>query len=137
RVLVVTLRANRYKNSKITEQTGVPLCTEQNIYKKAKERGYNQPKSKVVHNYQVEDGKSNSRPPVLDEIKREVEEQVVRGRAGREKSFFNLMTKECQWKLLYICRILKASGFNKTKPTYDPGLTIKMKTTCLQFCLVH
>ncbi|KAI5805603.1 hypothetical protein DFH27DRAFT_480308 [Peziza echinospora] len=90
RAVAVACKAIKMKNSEITILTGMPERTIQSVYKKARKRGFDPSMSKVVLDAYVIDAPRSGRPPISDDIKKQVESKVQRDCYGRKKSCWQI-----------------------------------------------
>ena len=144
RALVVTLMSPFVGKStaEISALTGIPPRTIRTIYRRACERGYDPNASIVKLPVEVlEDAPRSGRPRKQEAVKEEVLQKVQRDRYGREKTCADLAGDlgllGHEVSAVTVWRILKAAGYNKTKPTRKPGLTPKMRQERLEWCLAH
>jgi transposase len=144
RALIVTLKAPCAGKStaEISAITGISTRTINSIYARAIERGF-EPNSVplVIRDEWLQDASRSGRPTKKTEIKEEVISKVRRDRYGREKTCTDiageLTSSGFNVSSITVWRVLREAGFRKTKPTRKPGLTKKMKTERLDWCLAY
>jgi hypothetical protein len=113
------------------------------IYARAIDRGFDPNlRPLVIRDEQLRDAPRSGRPTKqTEEAKNEVIRKVRRDRYGREKSCADiageLSSEGYDLSAITVWRILKKAGFRKTKPTRKPGLTKKMKSERLAWCIAH
>jgi transposase len=130
RALVVTLKASAGKTTnEIIEITGLPKATINNIYARAIKRGFDPNERPIrLRDAFLADSPRSGRPTKQIEVSNEKIISKVRvDRYGRERSCADLagaLSKEgINIPSTTVWRILRQSGFRKTKPTRKPGLT--------------
>ncbi|KAI1678360.1 Tc1 [Pyrenophora tritici-repentis] len=144
RALIVTLKSpfGGKSTSHISDITGIPPRTINAIYARACQRGFepNAPTIKLLPEY-LEEAPRTGRPRKQEAIQEAAIERVRRDRYGREKSCADiagdLSLHGHNVSSTTVWRVLKAAGYNKTKPTRKPGLTKKMRQERLNWCLAH
>jgi transposase len=123
----------------ISDWTGIPTETVKTIYKRAIERGFDpsQRPFTLIDAY-VADASRSGRPrkhtPELETI---VLAKVRRHRYGREKTCAEIASELLDISATTVWRVLRGAGLKKTKPTRKPGLTDRMRTDRLNWCLKH
>ncbi|KAI1512890.1 Tc1 [Pyrenophora tritici-repentis] len=144
RALIVTLKSpfGGKSTAQISAITGISPRTIDSIYGRACQRGFepNSPTIKLLPEY-LEDAPRAGRPHKQEAIHNATLSQVCRDRYGREKSCADiagdLSVHGYNISSTTVWRVLKAAGYNKTKPTRKPGLTKKMRQERLEWCLAH
>jgi hypothetical protein len=123
----------------ISDWTGIPTETVKTIYNRAIERGFDPSKRPftLVDAY-VADATRSGRPkkqtPALETA---VVAKVWRDRYGREKTCADIPSELLDISATTVWRVLRNAGRKKTKPTRKPGLTDRMRTDRLNWCLEH
>lgn len=143
RALIVTLKSPFCGKStgQISAITGISPRTIDAIYGRACQRGFkpNGPTIKLFPKY-LEDAPRIG-PPKQEAIREAAIQKVRRDRYGREKSCADkagdLSLQDHDVSSTTVWRVLKAAGYNKTKPARKLGLTKNMRQERLNWCLVH
>ncbi|KAI1683962.1 HTH-Tnp-Tc3-2 domain containing protein [Pyrenophora tritici-repentis] len=95
---------------------------------------------KILPEY-LEDAPRTGRPRKQEAIQEAALEKVRRDRYRREKSCADiagdLSLHGYDVSSITVWRVLKAAGYNKTKPTRKPRLTKKMRQERLDWCLAY
>ncbi len=145
RALVVSLRSpfGGKTSAQISDQTGISVRQVNRIYARAIERGF-EPNHQpfILKSEWLEDAPRSGRPlKQTPEVTEKIVSQVRSDRYGREKTAADLAgalsLEGIDISATIVLRILKATGFKKTKPTRKPGLTKRMKDKRLQWYLAH
>ncbi|USP76585.1 Transposase [Curvularia clavata] len=144
RALIVTLKSpfGGKSTAYIAAVTGISPRTIDSIYGRACQRGFepNAPTIKLLPEY-LEDAPRTGRPRKQEAVHEATLKKVRRDRYGREKSCADiagdLSAQGYNVSSSTIWRVLRAAGYNKTKPTRKPGLTQKMRQERLEWCLAH
>jgi transposase len=144
RALVVALKSpfGGKSTTQISEITGISPRTIDAIYGRACQRGFepNARLIKLLPEY-LEDAPRAGRPRKQEAVTGATIEKVRRDRYGREKSCADiagdLSAHGFDVSSTTVWRVLRAAGYNKTKPTRKPGLTKKMRQERLDWCLTH
>ena len=128
-----------YSNADIESIMGMQPQTLNALLRKAISRGLNPKESKKILDYHIEDGKHSDQP--TKQTKETITDilSMVRGdHYAREKTCTQIIA-DLRNKLsnITVWRVLKAAGFQKTKPTRKPSLIPKMKKAQLKFALDH
>lgn len=143
RASVLALKAADKTTAEVAYLTGLSQRQVQRILARAIARGFDpQLRPLTINDTFVEDAPKSGRPKKQTTELHDVVQLKVRGdRYGRERSCADLagdlrdlgyeVSKNTVW------RILRASGFRKTKPTRKPGLTTRMKEERLDWCKSH
>jgi transposase len=138
RAQALTLKLVGFSNAEIESITGIKTSALNSLHRKAIARGFNPSESKKILDVHVEDGARSGRPKKqTEELVTEVLSKVRRDRYAREKTCAQIATEVGGVSDTTVWRILRASGFRKTKPTRKPALTEVMKKARLQFGLDH
>ena len=126
-----------YSGPDIEAKIGVKRAAQFYIKKKAYVRGFRPEQDPRILDFYVQDGTRSGRPK---EISLEIEQRLINNvqldRAGREKSS-KYLAYECEISRLSALRILYKYDLTNVKPTRKPGLSHKIRTVRLIFCLVH
>ena len=137
RAQCLTLQTLGLSKTEINRLCSIPPRSQDNLWRKAKSRGFNSTISTFVLESYLEDSTRSGR---LKEIGIEVEDAVLANvradKAGREKSS-EVLTYKAGISLSSALRILKKHGLRAVKLTRKPGLTKIQKAARLQFCLNH
>lgn len=138
RTQALTLKLVGFSNAEIESITGIQPRTVNAIYNKAITRGLNPAESKTIYDKHVEDGKRSGRPKKqTEELVQDILSKVRRDRYAREKTCAQIALEIGGVSAITVWRILRASGYRKTKPTRKPGLTKEMRAARYQFALAH
>jgi transposase len=118
------------------EYTGIPKETLRDIKKRAQDRGWDPAVDARIRDEYIADAKRKGRPPIPEQTKQQLIENVRKDRNSREKStevlaFKVSISPSSAWS------ILRAFGFRSVKPTIKPGLSDKNRKARLDFCLEH
>ncbi|KAL6352059.1 hypothetical protein LRP88_14872 [Fusarium phalaenopsidis] len=145
RALVVSLKSpcGGKTTAEVIEITGLSKSTINDIYARAIARGFDpNHRPLIIRNSFLEDAPRPGRPTKqTEEAKKAVIAKVRRDRYGREKTCADiagdLSLEGHNLSAITVWRILKAAGFQKTKPTRKPGLTKKMRQERYKWCIAH
>ena len=138
RAQALTLKLVGFSNANIESITGIQACTVNSILDKAIDRGLRPSESKRILNKHVEDGQRSGRPKKqTEEVVQQVLTKVRGDRYAREKTCAQIAAEIGGVSDITVWRILRASGYRKTKPTRKPGLTAAMRTARLRFAEDH
>jgi Transposase len=140
KALVVTLKASQKATIEISGLTGLIPRTIDRIYATAVDRGFDPAvRPLVIRDEFVADKKRTGRPSKRTSVEELIISMVRRDRYGREKSCADIAgeisEKGVQVSATTVWRMLRKNGFRKTKPTRKPGLTQKMRSERLKWCL--
>jgi hypothetical protein len=137
RIHCLVLLAEGYPAAAVEQKSGVKRRQQLNIWKKAKERGFEPDKDPFVLETYVVDSERSGRPR---EISKDQEEgllsAVPSNRAGREKSS-EVLAYEQGIGYSSALRILHKNGLNSVNPTTTPGLTAAMREIRYEWALAH
>ncbi len=137
RTQALALKLYGISNAEIQQMTGISAHTLDYIRDRAFERGLD-PSSPVIRDKHVADAPRPGRARKQELYKEAVLALVRKDRYGREKSC-NHLAEDLDNKIssTTVWRILKNAKMKKTKATWKPGLTARMKSERLAFCRIH
>jgi hypothetical protein len=137
RIQALTLLAEGFTWQAVQEKTGMTQRTQSDLKKKAFARGFDPVVSPRILESYVIDGDRSGRPvEITDEVKAGLIANVVRDRAGREKSS-DILAYEAGVSTTSALSILQDFGLNSVKVSRKPGLTKAQRAARLQWCLDH
>jgi transposase len=138
RAQALTLKLVGFSNSEIESITGIKQTTLSTLFRKTIARGFNPSESQKILDIHVQDRSRSGRPKKqTEDVITEVILKVRGDRFAREKICAQIAAEVGGISDITVWRILRASGFRKTKPTRKPALTEAMKKARLQFALDH
>lgn len=143
RALVVSLKAIGKTTPEVTMISGLSTRQVNRIYARAIDRGFDPNRRPIsLRDEYLQDASRSGRPlKRTAEAQESVISKVRQDRYGREKSAANIASElsleGINISRTTVLRVLKTSGFRKTKLTRKLGLTKKMKKERLDWCLAH
>lgn len=143
RASVLTLLWQGKSTAEISGMLGIPKSTIRDIHARAIQRGFEASSYPLIINdeYIVDAPRSGRPKKQIPETQDKILAKVRFDRYGREKICADiageLSLEHIDISATTVWRILRSAGLRKTKPTRKPGLTKKMMSERLAFCLEH
>lgn len=142
--LVITLKSIAQKTSlKISSITDISVCIINLIYTRAMEWGFDSNiQSIIIKNIYLKNASHSDRPfKQTFKIQQQVIFKVQTDHYSCEKTCADIVSELSQEgfniSAQTILRILRITGFQKTKSTWKSGLFKRIKEKWLQFCLAY
>lgn len=114
RIQALSLAAWGIPSKDIAAYLGLPQRTVQDIYNRAKARGFDPTQDPRIKMEFVEDAKRSGRPRITEEVEHSVLQSVNKDGAGREKSL-KALANELGISRSSVLRILKRHGYVMAK----------------------